>query len=424
MWIAILSFLIFLVLGMPIAFVLGLTGVVFIWISEITFALVPQRMFVFMDSFVLIAIPCYILVGALMTHGGLTERLVKFLLVLFGHIRGALAIVNVLASMVFAGIQGSALADTAAIGGILIPMMKKAGYTPENSAAITAASSTIGPIIPPSILFVVYGAMTKTSIGALFLGGAIPGILAGVSLIVFIAIIGKIQNWEKMPVRASLKEVLSGAKDAILALIAPLIIIGGIISGFVTPTESAIIAVIYSFICGTFIFKKIKLRDLPKILLECGILSGGIMLLVGMAGISSWVIIYLQIPRLISEAILGISQNPILILLMMNLILLFAGTFLEQIAAITIFMPIFLPIALHIGMDPVHFGVVLVFNLVIGLVTPPVGDCLYLAAMIAKIKFERVAVAIFPYICILIFVLLLITFYPPLVTTLPRIFLQ
>ena len=424
MVLVIVCFLLFLALGIPIAFVLGLDSVVFISMNKLPFILVPQRMFVFLDSFVMIAVPCYMLTGALMTYGGLTKRLVKFFLVLVGHICGALAIVNVLASMLFAGIQGSATADTAAIGGVLIPTMKKAGYSSEVSAAVTAASSTIGPIIPPSVLFVIYAVTANTSIGALFLGGAIPGILSGLAMIIVIVFIGKRQNWQKNPVKAPFGEVLACTKDVILALIAPLIILGGIITGIATPTETAVIAVVYSFICATCVFKEIKLSDLPKILLETAILSGGIMIIVGMAGIFSWVLTYVQVPRIVSEAILGITDNPILILLMMNIILLFAGTFLEQVSAITIFTPIFLPIAMKIGLDPIHFGVVLVFNLTIGLVTPPVGSCLYIAAGIAKIKFERVVGAIFPYLLAIIFVLLLITFCPPLVTTLPRIFLK
>ena len=213
-------------------------------------------------------------------------------------------------------------------------------------------------------------------------------------------------------------------KDALLALIAPLIIIGGILTGISTPTETAVIAVVYSFICATFVFKEINLSDLPKILLETAVLSGGIMIIVGMSGIFSWVLTYMRVPYAVTEAMLGITDNPILILLMMNIILLFAGTFLESVSSIVIFTPIFLPIAMKIGMDPIHFGVMMVFNLVIGLVTPPVGTCLYLASGIAKVKFELVVRAIFPYLLALIFVLLLITFCPPLVTTLPRILLK
>jgi len=407
-------------LGIPIAFVLGLDAVVFISIIKAPFILVPQRIFVFLDSFVMIAVPCYMLTGALMTYGGLTLRLVKFLETLVGHIRGSLAIVNVLASMLFAGIQGSATADTSAIGGILIPAMKKAGYTPEVSAAVTAASSTIGPIIPPSMLFVIYAVTANASIGALFLGGAVPGIMSGLAMIILIGIIGKKQNWPKNPVRSSLKEVLGGVKDAILALIAPLIIVGGIITGIVTPTEAAVIAVLYSFIIGTFIFKEIKLRDIPKILLETAILSGGIMIIVGMAGIFSWVLTYMQIPHIVSAAILGVTDNPFLILLMINIILLFVGTFLEQVSAITIFTPILLPIALKIGLHPIHFGVVMVFNLVIGLDTPPVGSCLYIACGIAKVKFEKLVIAILPYLAAIIGVLFLITYFPALVMTLPK----
>lgn len=420
----IFCFLLFLALGIPIAFVLGLDSLVFISMNKLSFFLVPQRMFAFLDSFVMIAIPCYMLTGTLMTYGGLTNRLVKFFLLLVGHIRGSLAIVNVLASMVFAGIQGSASADTAAIGGVLIPTMKKAGYSSEVSAAVTAASSTIGPIIPPSIIFVIYAITANTSIGALFLGGVVPGILLGLTLIIAIVFIGKRQNWEKNPIRAPFREVLACMKDVILALIAPLIIIGGILTGIVTPTETAVIAVLYSFICAAFVFKEIILSDLPKILLETAILSGGIMIIVGMSGIFSWVLTYMQVPRMVSEAMMGITDNPILILLIMNIILLFAGTFFEAVSSIVVFTPIFLPIAMKIGLDPIHFGVMMVFNLNIGLITPPVGSCLYIAAGIAEIKFEQLVRAIFPYLLILIFVLLLITFYPPLATTLPRILLK
>ena len=420
--IVLLGFVGFLALGIPIAFVLGLDSLLFIYLNKLSFILVPQRMFVFLDSFVMIAIPCYMLTGTLMTRGGLTQRLVKFLQTLVGHIRGALAIVNVLGSMLFAGIQGSATADTSAIGGILIPTMKRAGYSAEASAAVTAASSTIGPIIPPSMLFVVYAVTANTSIGALFLGGAVPGILSGLGMIILIMILGKKQNWAKSPVRASSKEVLSGMKDAILAIIAPLIIVGGIISGIVTPTEAAVIAVLYSLICGMFIFKEIKLKDMPGILLETAILSGGIMIIVGMAGIFSWVLTYIQVPKIVSQAILNLTTNKFLILFMINIILLFVGTFLEQVSAITIFTPILLPIAKQLGLDPVHFGVVLVFNLVIGLVTPPVGSCLFIAAGIAKIKFERMVVAIMPYLLVVIAVLFLITYVPSLVTFLPGLF--
>ncbi|RKX75200.1 MAG: C4-dicarboxylate ABC transporter permease [Spirochaetes bacterium] len=420
--VVIIMFFVFLSMSVPIAFVLGLTSLVFIALVKVPFVLIAQRTFVFLDSFVLMAVPMYMLTGALMTHGGLTQRMVRFIQIIVGHIRGALAIVNVVASMIFAGIQGSATADTSAIGSILIPAMKKGGYKAEVAAAVTAASSTIGPIIPPSILFIVYAVTAETSIGDLFLGGAVPGVLSGISMIILIIYFARKHNWEAKAVRATYLEMLKGARDAILSLIAPFIIVGGIITGIVTPTEAAVIAVLYSFICGFFIFREIKLKDIPKILLDAAVLSGGIMIIVGMAGIFSWVLTYEQVPRLVSNALLGITTNPFLILLLINVLLLFVGTFLEQVSAITIFTPILLPLAKQIGLHPVHFGVILVFNLVIGLVTPPVGSCLYIACGIAKVKFERLVVTILPYIGAIIVVLLLITYVGDLVMFLPNLF--
>lgn len=418
----VILFFVFLALGIPIAFVLGATSLAFIALTGTSFVLIPQRTFVFLDSFVLMAVPMYMLTGTLMTNGGLTRRLVNYLHILVGHIRGSLAIVNVAASMVFAGIQGSATADTSAIGGILIPAMKQKGYTGEEAAAVTAASSTIGPIIPPSMLFVVYAVTAGTSVGDMFLGGLVPGILSGLAMIALCVYYGKKRNWETRAQRATLKEIVVGTKDAILALIAPLIIIGGIVTGIVTPTEAAVLAVVYAYICGTFIFREIKLKDLPKLLLDTAVLNGGIMIIVGMAGIFSWVLTHEKIPALVTAAILSLTDNPFLILLFVNFILLFVGTFLEQISAITIFTPILLPLAAKLGLDPIHFGVVIVFNLVIGLVTPPVGSCLYIACGIAQIKFERLVAAILPYLAVVIGVLLLITYVPELVTFLPNLF--
>lgn len=249
-----------------------------------------------------------------------------------------------------------------------------------------------------------------------------PGVLSGISMIILIIYFARKHNWEAKAVRATYLEMLKGARDAILSLIAPFIIVGGIITGIVTPTEAAVIAVLYSFICGFFIFREIKLKDIPKILLDAAVLSGGIMIIVGMAGIFSWVLTYEQVPRLVSNALLGITTNPFLILLLINVLLLFVGTFLEQVSAITIFTPILLPLAKQIGLHPVHFGVILVFNLVIGLVTPPVGSCLYIACGIAKVKFERLVVTILPYIGAIIVVLLLITYVGDLVMFLPNLF--
>jgi len=416
------GFFIFLAMGIPIAFVLGIDSIIFIALGKASFVLVPQRIFVFLDSFVLMGIPLYMLVGNLMTQGGLTQRLIDFIHTMVGHIRGALAIVNVFDSMIFAGIQGSATADAAGLGSVIIPAMIKAGYTPEIAAALTATTSTMGPIIPPSIVMIVYAVTAgNASIGELFLGGVIPGVLAGLMQLVVVLYYARKYNWPKNPRRATLKEFLKAGKSGFFALFAPIIIIGGIVGGIVTATESAALAVIYSLVCAMFIFKEVKLKDLPKIFLETSVLSGGILIIVGMAGIFSWVLTYVQIPRLVAEVMLSLTDSKILLLLMINFLLLIVGCFLEQISAITIFTPILLPIALKMGMDPIHFGVMMVFNLVVGLVTPPVGSCLYIVCGIAKVKFERLVIASWPLIVALIVALMLIAFWPDLVTWLPRL---
>ena len=257
------SMIVFFTIGIPVAFAIGLSALIYELATPMgSLLIMPQKMINGIDSFVLMSIPFFVLVGELMNTGGITLRIFNFADDLIGHKKGGLAHVNVIASMIFSGMSGSAVGDASGLGAVEMDAMLKKGYTRDFSAAVTAASSTIGPIIPPSILFVVYAVTANTSIGALFLGGAVPGVLSGLAMIILIVILGKRQNWEKSPVRASLKEVLIGTKDAILALIAPLIIVGGIISGIVTPTEAAVIAVLYSFVCGTFIFKEIPKEPL------------------------------------------------------------------------------------------------------------------------------------------------------------------
>ena len=420
----ILLFFLLLAIRIPIAFVLGLVSVCYILMVDLPLVLVAQRSFVQLNNFIFLAIPCFMLTGALMNAGGMTRRLVKFVQLLLGRVRGSLAVVNIAASMLFAGITGSAAADTSAIGGIMIPAMIKDGYSPSESAAITAASSTIGPIIPPSILFVVYGVVSGVSIGSLFIAGIIPGLLSGFAMIILVMYFAKKYNWKSKPAANSLSELFKGAIDAILSLIAPVIIIGGILSGLVTPTEASVIAVVYAFICSAFILKELKLKDLPKIFIDTIILSGSVMLIVAMAGIFGWILTRERVPLLMAEAIFSVTTDRTLILIFINLILLFAGTFLDTNSSTIIFTPILLPIAVQLGINPIHFGVILVFNLCIGLVTPPVGTCLYIACSIAKIKLEQLVVAIFPYLIVLIVVLLVITYSSGLVMFLPNLLLK
>jgi len=415
-------FIFLLIIGVPIVFVLGLTSFSYISISDASSLMIPQRMFVGLDSFVLMAIPFFVLTGGIMNAGGLTTRIVNFCRMIVGYIRGGFALVNVMASMLFAGISGSATADTSAIGSVLIPAMKKDGYDKDFSAAVTAASSCVGPIIPPSIVMVIYGIVAGQSIGALFLGGLIPGILLGLSQMGLCYYYAVKRNYPKLEARISFKNIFKSFFDAIAALIAPIIILGGILSGIFTPTEAGAIAVIYAFIIGFFVYKELKLKDLPRIMIETATTTAAALMIVSTGALFGWVLTYEQIPQMMSELILSISSNKYVILLLINIILLFVGMFMETIASILILTPIFLPIANAAGIDPIHLGVIMVLNLIIGLTTPPVGVCLFIACKIANTTFERLVKAVLPFVAVSIVVLLIVTYFPGTVLYMANIF--
>ena len=420
--ILVISFVFFLAIGVPIAFVLGLTPLVTMIVQGGTpLILVAQRIFTGMDNTVLMAIPFFILAGNIMSHGGMTHQLVTFCKVLVGWLRGGLAYINVVISMIFAGITGAAVADTSAIGSILIPAMQREGYDTDFSAAVTATSSTIGPVIPPSIPFIIYGVLGEVSIASLFLAGLVPGILLGLFMMAVVAIYAHKRKYpkEKLP---TLKAALSSFYEAALVLIMPLIILGGILTGIFTPTESACIAVFYALFIGLVVHRDIKLKDLPKILIETGVTSSLVMLVIGMASIFAWVLASEQVPQMVTEAMLSITQNKILILLLMNIALLIIGTFMETAASLIILTPVLLPLMISIGVDPLHFGVILVLNLVIGLTTPPVGVCLFIACSIANTRLERVSRAIIPFLLSSIAVLLLATYWEWLILAVPVAF--
>jgi C4-dicarboxylate transporter DctM subunit len=393
-------FTLLLVLGIPIAFVLGISSVFYLLKTEMPFVLVSQRVFVGLDNFLLLAVPLFILAGKLMNASGITRRLVDFFYILIGHIRGGLAYVNIIASIFFAGITGAGAADTAAIGSIMIPAMKKEGYSSEYSGAVTAISSTIGPTIPPSIAMVVYGAISETSIARLFLAGFIPGLLLGFAQLVVAAYYARRQ---KFPVREkvlSLRTVTHGFFNTILAILMPVILLGGILSGVFTPTEAAGVAVLYAVIVGFFIYRELTVSDLLSILYETSILE------------------------IVAKGMTSITQNPILILLLINILLLFVGTFMETLAAIILLTPILLPLAQTIGLDPVHFGVIMVVNLNIGLATPPLGVCLIVASPIAETPLERIALAAIPFLMASICVLLFISYVPQAVMLVPNLLMR
>jgi C4-dicarboxylate transporter DctM subunit len=417
-----ISFFFFLIIGVPVAFVLGLTPlVVLITQGNTPLVLVAQRIFTGMDSPVLMAVPFFILAGNIMGAGGMTQRLVKFCNILVGPLRGGLAYINVAISMLFAGITGAAVADTSAVGSILIPAMKQEGYDSDFSAAVTATSSTIGPIIPPSIPFIIYGVLGEVSIASLFLAGFVPGILLGLFQMIVIWFYAQKRQYPKRS-RPSFRDAIRVSVDAFLVLLMPIIILGGILSGIFTPTESACIAVFYALFVGLFVYRDIHLSDLPRILIRTGATSSLVMLVIGTASIFSWLLASEEIPHSVTDAILALTHNKILILLLMNILLLVIGTFMETTASLIILTPVLLPLMLKIGVDPLHFGVILVLNLVIGLTTPPVGVCLFVACALGNTTLERLSRAIFPFLLASIAVLIICTYWEGLIMAIPKFF--
>jgi C4-dicarboxylate transporter DctM subunit len=397
-----ITFVFMLCIGVPIAFVIGITPFVkMLFSGGIPSMVFPQRMFYGATNYMLVSIPFFILAGNLMNSSGLTKRIIRFAQIFVGRISGGLGMVTVIASMFFGGITGSANAECAAMGSIMIPSMKKEGYDLDFSAALVVTASTMGPIIPPSISFVLYGVIAGESIGKLFLAGAIPGVMIGLSLLVITYIISKKRNYPRMP-GLHFKEAIVVIKDGILALIMPLIILGGIFSGIFTPTESGVIASIYA----------LTLKALFDAVFEAAKLSAMLLLIVSMSSVFSWVLASEQIPTKVAESILILSNNKYLVLLMLNMVMLIMGCILEPTSNLIILTPIFLAIVKLLGVNTIHFGVIMVLNLTIGLITPPVGMCLFTACGIAKISLERILKPLVPLLAVVIGVLFLVTYIP------------
>ena len=422
--ILVLSFIFFICIGTPIAWSIAISSLLTIIVS---IPLVPavttiaQRMATALDSFALLAIPFFILSGQLMTQGGIADRLIHFAKTIVGALPGGLALINIISAMLMGAIAGSAMASASAMGSILGPEMEKEGYAKQYGAAVNITSATIGLIIPPSNVLIVYSlASGGVSIAALFLAGYIPGILTGLFLMIVAGIWAKKHHYKTFK-RSSLNEIVYSFLIAFPSLLLLVIVIGGIVGGLFTATEASAIAVVYSVVLG-FVYKEIKFNDIPKILLDSAKTSAIVMLLIAASMGMSWIMSYENIPQNLSDFLLNISDNKIIILFIINILLLFVGIFMDITPAVLIFTPIFLPVVKTLGIDPIQFGIMMVLNLCIGLCTPPVGSVLFVGIGIAKTSIEKVIRPLLPMFFAMILALILITFIPQITLWLPRIF--
>jgi len=418
----VLTFAVTLLLGMPIAFSIGFATLAMMLTQGFPTLEIAHQMFNGLKSFPLLAMPLFILAGDIMLKGEITKMLVDMADLFVGRLRGGLGHINVVASMFFAGITGMATADTTAIGSMLIPAMVKKGYDRDYSTAITIASSVIGPIIPPSLTFVIYAlAVGEISIGGLFLAGAVPGVLTGIALMLVNYYVSRKRNYEKRTYRISFGEVLRIMGKGVGALAMPIIILGGIISGVFTVTEAAGVACVYALIASMFIFRTVKLKDLPGMFLNAAKTSAIIGVILGTSKAFAWMITLQDVPEIIGKVLTSISPSPFFFLIMINIILLGIGCIIDTFPAIIIFAPIFHPIALSYGIHPLHFGVIMCVNLLIGLNTPPVGTGLYLGCAIGKVSIERLIRTVMIFNLVEIGVLLAVTYIPSLTLWVPKL---
>lgn len=417
--------MILLLMGVPIAFSLLLSSMTLILYRGTTpIIIIAQRMSNALDNFPLLAIPLFILAAEIMNHSGATEKIFNLAKAFVGHLTGGLAHVNVLASMLFSGMSGSAVADASGLGMLEIKAMSDDGYSLPFSAAVTAASSTIGPIIPPSVPMVVYGVISGAPIGNLFIAGAVPGVIMGVAMMIVIYFIAKKRKMKQKSDLISFKKFKNILLDSLPSMLLPVIILGGIWGGIFSPTEAAAVAVIYSFILGIFIHKEIKLKNIPEIFLSASYSTATIMLIVAAANLYGWLISIEQIPQMVQQGLLAVSNNPIVIMFLINIILLVMGMFMELIAILTIVVPVFLPLVTNLGIDPVYFGVIAVLNLMIGFLSPPFGLNIFIMQRVTGVPFWDIIKETVPFIMILICTLILLILFPGIVTFLPDLLLN
>lgn len=410
------------VIGTPIGFVLALTALFSLLKVDnpVFLTMVPQRFFSSMDGFSFLALPFFLLAGDIMNKIGLTDRLIALANLFFGWMRGGLAQVNIVTSIIFGGISGAAMADTAALGSVFIPAMEKEGYDTDFSAAVTVASSIIAPIIPPSVIMVIYGAIMGVSIAGLFAAGIVPGLLIGIGLMIATNIISRKRHYPRNPVNITVGRVIKTTKASLSALILPFIILGGILGGVVTPTEAAALAVGYALFLGMVVYRNITVKDLYGLLYKNVITVGIIAIIVASASILAWVLAMQQIPQKIAGLMLALTQNKYLILLLINGFLIVVGMFMDITASLLILGPILAPLATNLGVHPLHFGIMMCVNLNIALMTPPMGACLFMAMMITKRSLGQLARAIWPFILVEMAVLALVVYIPSITLTVPR----
>lgn len=417
----IIVFFILLATNVPIAFALGGASIIALLLfGNVPLTIVPQQILAGTDSFPMLAVPLFILSGALMDIGGISDRLVRLARVLVGHFRGGLGMVVIVAEIFFSDISGSTSADTAAIGGIMIPQLVKDGYSPQRATAITAAACGMGMLVPPCITMVIYGVIGGVSIGELFAGGFIPAFIMAFALMIQIYFQARRENWPAGK-KATLKEVVKATKDSILAMMMAVIIFGGILGGIFTPTEAAGVAVIYAIIIGMVIYKQVNLKNFIEKLIETGKISGMVLLLVGTAHSFSWILSREQVPQTIAHWMLTIGGGKYIFLFLTCLVFLPIGAILEGVPAVILLTPIMLPIAKSLGIDPVHYGIVIVACQGISVFTPPVGVSLFVACSIGKVSMTEVAKPLFPYLGTMVIVLLIIAFFPSISLFLPKL---
>ncbi|WP_174734456.1 TRAP transporter large permease [Mesobacillus harenae] len=420
LFIVVLLLLIFM--RVPVAFSLGISSLILMFIESgfaMNYDLISQRMFYGLNSFVLLAVPFFILAGKLMNAGGITDRIFNFADSLVGHMPGGLGHANVVASLIFSGMSGSATADAAGLGAIEVKAMKDKGFDEKFAVGITAASSTVGPIIPPSIPLIMFGVIGGVSVGQLFMAGVIPGILIGVTFMIMVYYFGVKRNYPKSN-GFSINYAINTFIPAVFPLLTPVIILSGIFTGWFTPTEASVIAVVYAFILGVCFYREIRIKDIPKVLFETGKETASLTFIVATASLFGYVLVLFRIPQMVAESITTFTTNPILILFMIAAILFLVGFFMETVTAIIIFTPLFMPVVTQLGIDPIQLGIVMVVTLMIGVITPPVGMVLFVMTRVSNLSMEKVCQAVIPFFIPLIVVIILLIIFPQISTFLPK----